>query len=273
MRDFSGAVVLVTGGGGGIGAAQVKLLRGKGAKVCAVDLDENAARNSGADLAIGADVADREAMAAAVDRVVEHFGRLDVVFCTAGITHLPATLRVLEPGVPQRVIDVNLIGTLNTVHPAIEPLIASRGHIVVVSSMGWPPNTEYGTLLPAVGGVAYSTSKVAVEMLGRGLRMELAPHGVGVTITYFGPIDTAMGRLTLTPSTKAKDRITISPEKAAAASIRAVERGKVRKIIPARFNILNIIRPLGVQLDNLLLRSKTQQDFIQTYDSDRRISR
>jgi NAD(P)-dependent dehydrogenase (short-subunit alcohol dehydrogenase family) len=267
MRDFSGAIALVTGGGAGIGAAQVKLLRDKGAKVCAVDIDEDAARRSGADLAICADVADREAMAAVVDRVVEQFGKLDLVFCTAGITHRPTTLRVLKPGEAQRVIDVNLIGTLNTIQPAIEPLIVSHGHITVVSSMGWPPNTEYGTLLPAVGGVAYSTSKVAVEMLGRGLRMELAPHGVGVTITYFGPIDTAMGRMTLSPPTKAKERLTISPEKAAAAALRAVERGKVRKIIPARWNFLNVVRPLGVHLDNLLLRSKSQRELIRTYDS------
>ncbi|MCV7413688.1 SDR family NAD(P)-dependent oxidoreductase [Mycolicibacterium litorale] len=266
-RDFSGAVALVTGGGAGIGAAQVKLLRARGATVCAVDIDEEAAQSSGADLAIGADVADREAMAAAVDRVLERFGRLDVVFCTAGITHLPATVRSLKPGEAQRVIEVNLIGTLNTIEPAIEPLIAARGHIVVVSSMGWPPNTEYGTLLPAVGGVAYSTSKTAVEMLGRGLRMELSQYGVGVTITYFGPIDTAMGRLTLSPAPKAKERITVGPEKAAVAVLRAVERGKVRAIIPARWNFLNIVRPLGVHLDNLLLRSKTQREFIRTYDS------
>ena len=164
MRNLSGAVALVTGGGAGIGAAEVKLLGDRGAQVCAVDIDEDAARRSGAALAIGADVADREAMAAVVDRVVEQFGKVDLVFCTAGITHLPTTIRVLKPGEAQHVIDVNLIGTLNTIQPAIEPLIASHGHIIVVSSMGWPPNTEYGTLLPAVGGVAYSTSKVAVEM-------------------------------------------------------------------------------------------------------------
>lgn len=267
MRDFSGAVAIVTGGGGGIGAAQVKLLRGRGARVCAIDIDEDAAVRSGADLAIGADVADREAMATAVDRVADQFGKLDVVFCTAGITHLPATLRSLKPGEAQRVIDVNLVGTLNTIHPALEPLIASRGHIVVVSSMGWPPNTEYGTLLPAVGGVAYSTSKTAVEMLGRGLRMELSPHHVGVTIAYFGLIDTAMLEQSLTPPSRAKQRLTIGPEKAAAAVIRAVEKGKVRVIIPARWNFLNVVRPLGVQLDNLFLRSKTQREFIETYDS------
>jgi NAD(P)-dependent dehydrogenase (short-subunit alcohol dehydrogenase family) len=267
MRDLSGAVALVTGGGGGIGAAQVRLLGDKGAQVCAVDVDEDAARRSGAALAIGADVADREAMAAVVDRVVEQFGKLDLVFCTAGITHRPMTLRVLKPGEAQHVIDVNLIGTLNTIQPAIEPLIASRGHIVVVSSMGWPPNTDYGTLLPAVGGVAYSTSKVAVEMLGRGLRMELAEHGVGVTITYFGLVDTAMLRLTLSPPTNAKEKLTISPEKAAAAVLRAVEREKVRVIIPARWNFLNIVRPLGVLMDNLLLRTKSQRDLIRAYDS------
>lgn len=268
MRNFSGAVALVTGGGGGIGAAQVKLLGDRGAQVCALDIDEEAAQHSGAALAIGADVADREAMAAAVDRVVERFGKLDFVFCTAGITHRPATVRVLEPGVPQRVIDVNLIGTLNTIQPAIEPLIASRGHIIVVSSMGWPPNTEYGTMLPAVGGVAYSTSKTAVEMLGRGLRMELSPHGVGVTITYFGPVDTAMVRLTNVAPSKAAERLRISPENAAAAVLKAVEHGKVRVIIPARWNFLNVIRPLGVHLDNMMLHRKKQRGFIRTYDSN-----
>lgn len=267
MRDLSGAVALVTGGGGGIGAATVKLLRDKGAKVCAVDIDEDAAQRSGADLAIGADVADREAMADAVARVVADFGKLDLVFCIAGITHRPATLRVLKPGEAQRVIDVNLTGTLNTIMPAIEPLIASGGHATVVSSMGWPPNTQYGTLLPAIGGVAYSTSKTAVEMLGRGLRLELAEHGVGVTIGYFGPVDTAMVRLTLGEPTKASERLRISPEAAAAALLRAVERGKVRVIIPARWNFLNVIRPLGVHMDNLLLRSKKQRQFIRNYDS------
>lgn len=245
----------------------VRLLRAKGAKVCAVDIDEEAAQRSGAELAIGADVADREAMAAAVDRVVTEFGRLDVVFAIAGITHRPATLRVLKPGEAQRVIDVNLTGTLNTIQPAIEPLIASGGHIVVVSSMGWPANTNWGTLLPAVGGVAYSTSKTAVEMLGRGLRMELAEHGVGVTIGYFGPIDTAMVRLTDVELGSAKEKAMISPEKAAAGLLRAAERGKVRAIIPARWNFLSIIRPLGVHMDNVLLRSKNQRQFIRDYDS------
>ena len=268
MRDVSGAVALVTGGGNGIGAAMVKLLRDKGAKVCAVDIDEEAAQRSGADLAIGADVADRDAMAAAVDRTVAEFGKLDLVFAIAGITHEPATLRVLKPGEAQRVIDVNLNGTLNTVQPAIEPLIATKGHIVVVSSMGWPANTDYGTLLPAVGGVAYSTSKSAVEMLGRGLRMELAQYGVDVTIGYFGPIDTAMVHQSPIPAAKAKRKLIISAEQAAAALLRATERGKVRVIIPARWNFLNAIRPLGVHMDNVLLRSKKQREFVHRYDSN-----
>lgn len=267
MPDLSGAAALVTGGGGGIGAATVKLLRDKGAKVCAVDIDEEAVQRSGADLAIGADVADREAMTSAVERTVAEFGQLDVIFCIAGITHRPATLRVLTPGEAQRVIDVNLTGTLNTILPAIEPLIESRGHVVVISSMGWPANTDYGTLLPAIGGVAYSTSKTAVEMLGRGLRMELKEHGVGVTIAYFGPIDTAMVRLTPNPLGKAKEKLIISPEKAASSLLRAVERDKVRVIIPARWNFLNVIRPLGVHMDNLLLRSKKQRQFVRNYDS------
>jgi len=268
MRNLSGEVVLVTGAGAGIGAAEVRLLGAKGAQVCAVDIDEDAARRSGAALAIGADVTDREAMSAAIDRVLERFGKLDLVICNAGITHRPATIRMCKPGEAQRVIDVNLLGTLNTVQPAIEPLIASRGHVVVVSSLGWPPNLEFGAMLPAAGGVAYAASKVAVEMLGRGLRMELTEHGVGVTITYFGPVDTAMARMTLgTPKSDAAERLRISPDKAAAAVVRAVERGKVRAIIPARWKFLDFIRLFGVHLDNLLLHSKAQRELIRAYDA------
>lgn len=267
MRNLSGAVALVTGGGGGIGAALVRLLGEKGAKVAALDIDEQAAQRSGADLAIGADVSDREAVAAAVDQVVAEFGKLDLIFCIAGITHKPSSLRALAPGEAQRVIDVNLTGTLNAIHPAIEALIASRGHIIVVSSMGWAPNTEYGTLLPAAGGVAYSTSKSAVEMLGRGLRIELAAYGVDVTIAYFGPVDTAMVRLTHTEPSKAAVRLRISADEAAQAVVRAVERGKVRVIIPSKWNFLNVIRPLGVHMDNLLLRSKKQRELLHKYDS------
>lgn len=268
MRNLSGAVVLVTGGGAGIGAAEVKLFVEKGAQVCALDIDEDAAQRSGAALAIGVDVTDRAAVAAAIDRVVNHFGRLDLVVCNAGITHRPATLRVLKSGEAQRVIDVNLIGTLNTVQPAIEPLIASHGHVVVVSSLGWPPNVEFGSKLPAAGGIAYSASKVAVEMLGRGLRLELAAHGVGVTIVYFAVIDTAMARMTLdSPGPKAVDKIGISADKAAAAVVRAVERGKVRAIIPARWKFLDYVRLFGVHLDNVLMHSKRQRDLIRACDS------
>jgi len=267
MRDFSGAVALVTGGGAGVGAAEVKLLAARGAQVCAVDIDEDAARRSGAALAVGADVTDREAMAAVVDRVVEQFGRLDLVICNAGITHRPATLRMCSPGEAQRVLNVNLLGALNTVQPAIDPLIASRGHAVLVSSVG--------ALLPAAGGAIYSASKVGVEMLGRALRLELAPHGVGVTITYFGPVETAMAHMTLdTPKGEAVEKLfpkpmrkRISPEEAAAGVIRAVERGKVRTIIPARWKVLDVLRLLGVNLDNALLHSKGQLDLIRDLDS------
>lgn len=269
MRNLSGTVALVTGAGAGIGGAEVRLLADRGAEVCAVDINEDAARRSGSALAIGADVTDREAMAAVVDRVVERFGRLDLVICNAGITHRPATLRLLQPGEAQRVISVNLLGTLNTVQPAIEPLIASHGHVVLVSSLGWLPNAEFGALLPGAGGVAYTTSKVAVEMLGRGLRLELARHGVGVTITYFGPVDTAMARMTLgSPKGQTGDKLrTITPEKAAATVLRAVEHRKVRAIIPARWKFMDYLRLFGVHLDSLLLHVKSQRDLIRTYDS------
>jgi short-subunit dehydrogenase len=104
-------------------------------------------------------------------------------------------------------------------------------------------------------------------MLGRGLRIELAEYGVGVTIAYFGPVDTAMVRLTHTEPSKASVKLRISAEEAAQGVLRAVEKGKVRVIIPAKFNFLNVIRPLGVHMDNLLLRTKKQRELLHKYDS------
>lgn len=266
-RSLRDAVVLVTGAGAGVGAAEVALLRKRGALVCAVDIDENSAKATGADLAYGVDVTDREAMAATVPKVVAELGRIDVVLCNAGIAHAPTTLRRLGP-TAHRVIEVNLIGALNTIQPALDHLIASKGHAVLVSSVG--------ALLPAGGGVAYSVSKIGVEMLGRGLRLELAPFDVGVTITYFGPVDTAMARTTLdTPKGALVEKLVpralrnrISAEQAAEAVLAAVEAGRGRVIVPARWRLADMVRSLGTSIDPLLARSPRLQEAVRAFDDD-----
>ncbi|RYF59101.1 MAG: SDR family NAD(P)-dependent oxidoreductase [Comamonadaceae bacterium] len=92
-------VVLITGAGRGIGAATATTLAERGAHVVVLDIDGDAAGETAADLphggglAIEADVTDPTAMRAAVEHVVETYGRLDVVVANAGILGPPSTFR------------------------------------------------------------------------------------------------------------------------------------------------------------------------------------
>lgn len=192
--DLSGRVALITGAGQGIGLAVARLLHAEQAAVVLVDVDAAAINRAATELgdralAITADVRDRAAMAAAVAAAVEHFGRLDVVVANAGVTPTPATLRTMAGADFDRVLGINLTGVFNTVSPALEQIIAHRGHVVVVSSAA--------AFTPSPGGSPYMISKAGVEQLGRSLRLELAAHGTSVQIAYFGIVQTAMTRAVL----------------------------------------------------------------------------
>lgn len=193
--DVAGKVALITGGSDGIGWEAARQLHAQGASVVIINRKAEAGQKAVAALggeralAIAADVSDRAAMQAAIAQTVAHFGRLDVVVANAGITPPPATLLTCKLEDFDRVISVNLFGVLNTVHPALPELIKRQGHIVVVGSAA--------AFCPPVGGAAYMVSKAAVEQLGRGLKLELAQHGVSVTVSYFGLVDTQLARATL----------------------------------------------------------------------------
>ncbi len=189
--DVSGRVVLITGGADGIGLALARELRSRGALIAIVDRDlQNlqavAAELGGEALALEADVRDRDDMAKQVAHVVEHFGHLDVVIANAGVAPNPYTVRTIPPDEFDRIVDINLIGVLNTVKPAIEPIIESRGHIVVVASAA--------AFMPGMGLAAYMVSKAGAEQLGRALQIELAPHGASAGVAYFGLVQTELAR-------------------------------------------------------------------------------
>lgn len=190
--ELAGKVALVTGGADGIGRETLRQLLEQGASVACIDRNAAALASIATQdkvLAIEADVTDRAAMRAATHQTIAHFGRLDLVIANAGITPPPATLRTGKPEDFDKVMAVNVTGVLNTVHPAIEELVRRQGQVLVIGSAA--------AFCPPAGGVAYMVSKAAVEQLARGLKLELAPFGVGVTLAYFGVVETQLARTTL----------------------------------------------------------------------------
>jgi NAD(P)-dependent dehydrogenase (short-subunit alcohol dehydrogenase family) len=256
LRNLSGQVALVTGAARGIGFATARELVARGASVAVVDLDQAAADAAAADLhreraiGIAADVTDRSALQRAVATTVERFGRLDVVVANAGIATTATTARAIAPENFERVIDVDLFGVWRTVEAALPEVVARRGHIVVISSVY--------AFVNGLGNVPYAMSKAGVEQLGRALRVELAPHGVGVTTAYFGFIDTEMVhqgldndplRDTLTDMIPPVLRKRLPPAAAGTAIVDAIVRNRPRVIRPHRWIVLSVLRgilgPIG----------------------------
>jgi NAD(P)-dependent dehydrogenase (short-subunit alcohol dehydrogenase family) len=82
------------------------------------------------------------------------------------------------------VIDVNLMGVVNTVEAALPEIIRRKGHVVLIASIYAFTN--------GVGAAPYAMSKAAVEQFGRALRVELVQHEASASVAYFGFIDTDM---------------------------------------------------------------------------------
>ena len=189
--DLGGKVVLITGGTGGIGSATARELLRRGAKVAIVDVNldtpQIAARmSSHSAMGAVADVRVRTTLDLAVADVVDRFGRIDVAIANAGILSRAATLRTTPTSSIESLFAVNVTGVINTVQAAMDQVIAHRGQFVLISSVF--------AFLNGMGTIPYAMSKAAVEQLGRGLRVELATHGVSTTIAYFSLIETNMIR-------------------------------------------------------------------------------
>ncbi|MGK8488613.1 short-chain dehydrogenase/reductase [Nocardia asiatica] len=270
----AGRVALITGAGRGIGRELAAVLHERRASVVLVDVDENAVAEAAAALgdralAIAADVADRAAMRAAVERAADHFGRLDVVVANAGVVPRPATVRTLDGRDFDRVMDINLTGVFNTVRPALDRVVAAEGHVVVVSSCA--------AFAPGMAGAPYMISKAAVEQLGRALRVELSPFGATAGIAYFGIVDTRMTHDTLDHDDLGREldgllpwplNVRISAAHAARTIADGIERRAARTIAPAGWEPYALLRgAINVVLDSALARDTRVHDLLRRVEA------
>jgi NAD(P)-dependent dehydrogenase (short-subunit alcohol dehydrogenase family) len=254
--------VLITGAAQGIGFRAAELLCERGARVALLDRDgdrvrEAAARLGDHALGLAADVTDAAATTEAMGDAADRFGGLDLVVANAGVpTRGARTVQDWPEDELQRVMAVNAIGVWNTARAGLSHL-QDGGRLALVASVAV---YSCGAFL-----APYTMSKAAVEALGRALRVELAPRGIGVTIAYFAPVQTAFA------STYDRDPVgkalndalpkwaasRLTADDAARGLLRGIHRGKSRVMVPPMWHAVDALRgPAAVFGDPLLARSR-----------------
>ena len=174
--DFSGRTVLVTGAAQGIGLAIARFFAGAGARVGVADLDESRLAEATSDLdgavPLVCDVADPASAAAAVERLAEETGSLDVLVNNAGVLRDRMLWKLTDEDW-STVLGVHLTGTFNCTRAAVPRMrAAGRGRIVNV--------TSYTGLHGNVGQAAYAAAKAGILGLTRTAAKELAPFAITV---------------------------------------------------------------------------------------------
>ena len=207
VPDMTDKVVLITGAARGQGRAHALRLSADGADVILVDIagplppsvpydsatPEDLAQTANLVTAHGrraitaiVDTRDHEGMCSAVREAVEELGRLDVIVANAGIC-VPSTWDQVSARDFQDTIDINLVGTWNTVMAGATHIIAGGrgGSIILIGSAAGV------TMEPFM--IAYTASKHAVTGLARAFAAELGKHKIRVNSLHPGSVVTPMG--------------------------------------------------------------------------------
>ncbi|NLE11094.1 MAG: SDR family oxidoreductase [Actinobacteria bacterium] len=215
VMDVSGMNVLVTGGGGGIGAGIAEAFAQRGANVAVLDTDVEGARAvvdelhrfGGHHLAMQCDISDAPLVREAVDAVHEAFGGIDVLVNNAGISAVKAFLD-MDDDLPEwhRTIGVNLNGTVTVTHAVGRKMrAAGRGGLVInISSVGGA-RCSGSRDMPMAG---YAASKAAINHLTVAWAIEFAEHDIRVNCIMPGPTHSKLDAM-LTPEMKERNARTL----------------------------------------------------------------
>jgi len=244
-EGIRGKIVVITGASSGLGAATARRLSNEGAIVVLAArrrdrIEALANELSTGDrrvLAIETDVANKDQVKALVDKTVATHGRIDVILNNAGLMPLSPIER-LKVDEWDRMIDVNIKGVLYGIAAALPHMQRQKsGQIINVSSVA-------GHKILSSGAV-YSATKFAVRALSEGLRQEVKPHNIRVTIISPGAV-----------ATELIDQIS-------EADIQSAVRARTTFAVPAdtfaRMVAFAISQPEDVDVNEILFRPTRQE--------------
>lgn len=237
MKTFRDRHCFITGAASGIGRATALALAEQGAWLSLTDIQqaplaalcEEVHQRGGRVLASRAlDIADYAAVRAFADDILGEHGSPDVLMNIAGISTW-GTLEHLAIEHWRQLVDINLMGPVHVLQSFVPAMIAAGrgGHIVNVSSAAG--------LFPLPWHAAYSATKFGLRGISEVLRMDLAHHGIGVSLVCPGAVDTGLVQTVNIVGVDRNDpdvaalvsrfqRHAVTPEKAASAILKGVRR-------------------------------------------------
>ncbi|WP_088286537.1 SDR family oxidoreductase [Kineosporia sp. A_224] len=240
-------VAVVTGAARGLGEAVVRRLAAAGYAVALLghepDRLEQVAAACGADAGWWqVDVTDEAALRRVAGEVVDRFGGVDVVVANAGIA-FGAPIVAADPATWDRVVEVNLLGSVRTARVFLPLLIERRGYLLQIASLA--------AIMPMPIMSAYGASKAGVEAYARAIGSELKHRGVTVGIAYLSWTDTDMVRGADTVKALARQRAPLPPpfnattslDRAADVLVAGIRRRRTRVWVPGWVRLAAMNRP------------------------------